>query len=163
VKWRWQWGWTITVPLFRTILGARVYNRERVPEKGAVLIAFNHMSFVDPPLMGHAVKRECWFLAKEELFGQSRFFRWLITWLNAIPIKRGKAYDIALFRRVKWLIGKGQAIILFPEGTRSLRGEFLPFHSGVGMLALRYGVPWCRHISRTPTSRLRSGSQGNQR
>ncbi|MBN2378468.1 1-acyl-sn-glycerol-3-phosphate acyltransferase [candidate division WOR-3 bacterium] len=140
MKWRWGWGWTISYPLFHDILGVKVHHRDRVPKKGAVLIAANHMNFIDPPLMGHAAKRECWFLAKEELFGQSRFFRWLITWLNAIPIKRGKGYDIKLFKQVKELLKKGQAIILFPEGTRSLKGDFLPFLSGVGMLALRYDV-----------------------
>jgi len=141
MKWRWRWGWTITVPLFRTILGVKVHDRDKVPVKGAVLIAANHMSFVDPPLMGHAAKRECFFMAKEELFWQSKFFRWLITWLNAIPIKRGKAYDVKLFKRIRELLRKGQAIIVFPEGTRSLKGMFLPFLSGVGMLALRYDVP----------------------
>jgi len=141
MRWRWFLGWHITYPIFRIALGVRVHGRRYVPKKGAVLIAANHMSFIDPPLMGHAAKRECFFLAKEELFGQSKFFRWLISYYNAIPIKRGKAFDIHLFKESSKLIKKGQAIILFPEGTRSLEGKFLPFKTGVGMLALRYNVP----------------------
>lgn len=141
MKWRWWFGWAIAHPIFRWILGVKVHGREHIPQKGAVLIAANHMSFIDPPLMGYAAKRESFFLAKEELFGQSKFFHWLIAYYNAIPIKRGKAFDMQLFKKTCRLIRKGQAIILFPEGTRSLEGVFLPFKTGVGMLALRYNVP----------------------
>ena len=141
MKSSWALTWVITYPIFRWLFGIRIHDRRLIPKKKAVLIAANHMSFADPPLMGHAAKRECFFLAKEELFAQSRFFRWLIACFNAIPIKRGKAFDIQLFRKINQLIRKGQAIILFPEGTRSLKGTFLPFKSGVGMLALRYNIP----------------------
>jgi 1-acyl-sn-glycerol-3-phosphate acyltransferase len=141
MKWRWKISWPIAYLIFRWILGAKVHGREHIPQKDAVLIAGNHMSFIDPPLMGYAAKRECFFLAKEELFGQSKFFHWLIAYYNAIPIKRGKAFDMQLFKKTYRLIRKGQVIILFPEGTRSLKGVFLPFKTGVGMLALRYNVP----------------------
>lgn len=138
---RWMIGWSIVGPTLRFLFGVRVHGRSYVPRKGAVLIASNHMNFIDPPLVGHAAGRECFFLAKEELFAQSRFFRWLIAYFNAIPIKRGKAFDMHLFKEAYRLIKKKQAIILFPEGTRSLNGTFLPFKSGVGMLALRYKIP----------------------
>lgn len=138
---RWKLGWSIVGPTFRFLFGVRVHGREHVPRKGALLIASNHMNFIDPPLVGHAVGRECFFLGKEELFGQSRFFRWLIIYFNAIPIKRGKAFDMHLFKEISRLIKKKQAIILYPEGTRSLKGKLLPFKTGVGMLALRYNVP----------------------
>lgn len=141
MKWRWKIGWSIAYPIFRWLLGVEVHGREHIPQKGAVLIAANHMSFIDPPLMGYAAKRECFFLAKEELFGQSKFFHWLIAYYNAIPIKRGKAFDMHLFKKTYRLIRMGQVIILFPEGTRSLKGVFLPFKTGVGLLALRCNVP----------------------
>lgn len=141
MKWRWRYGWSLTYPVFRNILGVRVHGRCKVPQKGTLIIASNHMSFFDPPLVGHAAKRECFFLAKEELFFQSKFFRWLITYFNSIPIKRGKAFDTHLFKESARLLKKKQAIILFPEGTRSLKGKFLPFKTGVGMLALRYQAP----------------------
>lgn len=138
---RWRIGWSIVGPTLRFLFGVRVHGRFCVPRKGTVLIASNHTSFIDPPLVAHAAGRECFFMAKEELFEQSRSFRWLIAYFNAIPIKRGKAFDIQLFRKIDRLIRKGQAIIVFPEGTRSLKGTFLPFKSGVGMLALRYNIP----------------------
>lgn len=138
---RWKLGWSVVGPTLRLLFGVHVHGREHVPRKQALLIASNHMSFIDPPLVGHAVQRECWYLAKEELFGQSRFFRWLIAYFNAIPIKRDKTFDTTLFRKVRELIKKRKPIIIFPEGTRSRSGRFLPFKSGVGMLALRYNVP----------------------
>lgn len=138
---RWKLGWSLVGPTLRFLFGVHVHGREHVPRKRALIIASNHMSFIDPPLVGHAVQRECWYLAKEELFGQSRFFRWLIAYFNAIPIKRDKTFDTTLFRKVRELIGKKKPIIIFPEGTRSRSGKFLPFKSGVGMLALRYNVP----------------------
>ncbi len=141
MKSRWAWGWTITYPLFKWFLKIKVHGGENVPRKGPLIIASNHMSFFDPPLIGHAAKRECFFLAKEELFGQSKFFRWLIEYFNSVPIKRGKAFDIHLFKEVDRLIKLKQAIVIFPEGTRSRSGKFLPFKEGVGLIALRYNIP----------------------
>lgn len=138
---RWKIGWSFVGPTLRFLFGVHVHGREHVPRKGALIIASNHMSFVDPPLVGHAVARECWYPAKEELFGQSRFFRWLIAYFNAIPIKREKTFDTTLFRKVRELLKKGKPVIIFPEGTRSRSGKLLPFKSGVGMLAMRYNAP----------------------
>jgi 1-acyl-sn-glycerol-3-phosphate acyltransferase len=141
MKSRWAWGWTATYPIFKWLLRIKVHGGEEIPWKGPLIIASNHMSFFDPPLIGHVAKRECFFLAKEELFGQSRFFRWLIEYFNSIPIKRGKAFDIHLFKEVDRLIKLKQAIVIFPEGTRSRSGKFLPFKEGVGLIALRYNIP----------------------
>jgi len=140
VRTRWKFGWSITYPVFRLLLGVKVHNWENVPQKGPLLIASNHMNFIDPPLVGHAARRECFYLAKEDLFKQSKFFTWLISYFNAIPIKR-KGFDVHIFKETAKLLKKKQAVILFPEGTRSLKGKLLPFKTGVGMIAMKYKTP----------------------
>jgi 1-acyl-sn-glycerol-3-phosphate acyltransferase len=60
--------------------GFRVFGAEKIPRAGGLLVACNHVSYLDPPLVGIGVGcREVYFLAKEGLFQQSRFFTWLIT------------------------------------------------------------------------------------
>lgn len=111
-----------------------------IPKKGPAIIAPNHISTLDPPLLGFAAKRELFFLAKEELFMISKAFTWLIKTFNAIPLKR-KGLDISAFKAIDKLIKRGQLIVIFPEGTRSKIGNFLPFHLGVGFIATRWGIP----------------------
>ncbi len=140
MKWRWWITWKLTYPLVKYFLHLKTEGVENVPERGAVVIAPNHLANLDPPIIGYAVKREVFYLAKEELFIVSKPFAWLIKTFNAIPIKR-KGFDIKVFREVDRLVKKGQALVIFPEGTRSKTGKLLPFKSGVGMVAARYGIP----------------------
>ncbi len=140
MKWRWLISWHLTYPLVKCLFHLKVEGRENIPEKGAIIIAPNHLSNLDPPMVGYAAKRELFYLAKEGLFVVSKPFEWLIRTFNAIPIKR-EGFDIKVFREVDRLIKRGQAIVIFPEGTRSKSGQLLPFKPGVGMIAARYGIP----------------------
>ena len=107
--------------------------------KGAVVLASNHASFLDPPLIGAAVPREASFLARESLF---RFppLGALIRSINALPVDReGKSP-----RGLKTILNrlKQQApVVLFPEGTRSSDGKLLPARSGVGLAVVKSGAP----------------------
>ncbi|MEO0074414.1 MAG: lysophospholipid acyltransferase family protein, partial [candidate division WOR-3 bacterium] len=73
---RWRVGWYLTYPLARLFLGLRVHGREHLT-KGPLILAANHVSNFDPLIIGWAVRREVHFLAKEELFQQSKLFAWL--------------------------------------------------------------------------------------
>jgi 1-acyl-sn-glycerol-3-phosphate acyltransferase len=117
----------------------RVYHAERVPPTGPVILASNHVSFGDPPLIGGAVPRPINYLARESLFRQPAFAR-LIRSLNAVPVDREGGGPGGV-RTVLELLGKGRAVLIFPEGTRSRDGALLRAHPGIGLVVLRSGAP----------------------
>ena len=119
--------------------GWEVRGREHVPETGAVIVASNHISFWDPPLVGTAAVRELSFLAKEELF-RTPVLGPLIRAYNAIPIRRGVA-DVGGLTRAMDVLRAGRALLLFPEGTQVHGGELQRPRPGVGMLAVSTNTP----------------------
>ncbi len=131
---RWLISWLFTFPLFVLLTGVEI--KGKIPKKGAVILASNHVSFLDPPLVGYTAFREVFFLAKQGLFVLSRFFTWLIRSYNAINLEGGQGIRPAIR-----LLNQGKAIVIFPEGTRSKIGTMLPFNPGVGYLAITYDVP----------------------
>lgn len=120
--------------LVRVVSSWEVRGREHVPRSGGLIVASNHISFFDPPLIGIAAVRELHFLAKEELF-RPPVFGSLIRTYNAIPIRRGVADLSGLSKAIEVLRG-GEALIMFPEGSRMRDGELHPARPGVGMLAV---------------------------
>lgn len=119
--------------------GMRVSGRERVPRVGGLIVASNHVSYWDPPLLGSALPREIHYLAKEELF-RAPVFGALIRAYNAIPIRRGVA-DLSGMARAIEILKQGGVLLMFPEGTRSRDGRLRPPRPGVGMLAVNADVP----------------------
>ena len=106
---------------------------------GPAILASNHMSFLDPPLVGAAARREINYLARESLF---RFpvIGSLLRSVNAVPVDRegGGASGLrAIFDRLI----KGEAIILFPEGTRSTDGSLQKAKSGIGLTVIKSEAP----------------------
>lgn len=126
--------------LFFLLMGSwKIEGKDYVPGTGPLIIAPNHISFLDPPLVGCALERPSWFMAKAELFRVSLIGRFLSA-LRAFPVQRGAA-DRAALKRTLDLLARGEAVTLFPEGTRSQTGELGEPELGVGMLALRSGAP----------------------
>lgn len=120
--------------LVRVVSSWEVRGRENIPRAGGLIVASNHISFFDPPLIGIATVRELHFLAKEELFRQPVLGP-LIRTFNSIPIRRGVADMSGLSKAMEVLRG-GKALIMFPEGSRMRDGELHPARPGVGMLAV---------------------------
>lgn len=124
--------------LFDGVLGAvsgwQVHGREHVPRTGGLIVASNHVSYYDPPLIGTAAVRELHYLAKEELF-RPPVFGSLIRFFNSIPIRRGMA-DLSGLSRAMDVLKAGHALIVFPEGSRMRDGELHPGRPGVGMLSV---------------------------
>lgn len=113
----------------------RVLGVKNVPREGPVILAANHISFADPPIIGCAVPRAISYLARDTLFEQPGL-GWLIRQLNAVPVDRdgaGAAGLKAILDRLK----AGGGIILFPEGTRSRDGRLQPARSGVGLTVIK--------------------------
>ncbi len=105
------------------------------PSSGGLLVVSNHQSHLDPPLVGAGFPRRMNFLARETLFRFGPFAR-LIRSLNAIPINReggGLSGVKETLRRLK----RAEAVLVFPEGTRSRNGEIAPFRPGLATLAVR--------------------------
>lgn len=111
---------------------------DRLPT-GPCLIASNHQSFLDPPLIGASLPFEIAFVARKSLFANPVFGS-IIRACRAIPLDRDEA-DLAAIRRALATLAEGRKLLIFPEGTRSADGGLLPAKAGAGLLALRSGVP----------------------
>ena len=112
--------------------------RHHIPE-GGVLLASNHRSFLDPFLIGCCLPRPIFFVAKQELF-KNRVVGWVLNCLGAFPIKRGES-DAESMKTARMLLENGEAVVIFPEGTRIRKGALGKAKRGVGRLALEAGVP----------------------
>lgn len=121
------------------ITGWDVRGREHIPRRGGLIVASNHTSYWDPPLVGSALPRDVHYLAKEELF-RTPVLGLLIASVNAIPIRRGMADLSGLSRAIDGL-KRGGALLVFPEGSRMRDGELHPARPGVGLLAVQADVP----------------------
>jgi 1-acyl-sn-glycerol-3-phosphate acyltransferase len=111
---------------------AHVYGRENVPMNGPLLIACNHISLLDPPVMGCFVPRQVSYMAKTELF-EIPVLGPLIHGLGAYPVDRGGSATSAIKRSVEVLRGNG-CVGIFPEGGRNIEGDKVP-RGGVALLA----------------------------
>ncbi len=112
---------------------------ENVPVKGAYILACNHISNLDPPIIGISTPRRLRFMAKIELF-KNPFVGWWLKKLWAFPIKRGEGDFGALKQTLKFL-KEGHPVLLFPEGTRRMDDTPLPAQAGAGLVAVRSQVP----------------------
>lgn len=115
-----------------------VRGRDHIPVSGGVVVAANHISFWDPPVIGAAVPRELHYLAREEFF-RTPVLGALIRSVNAIPIRRGVA-DLSGLSRARDGLKQGAALLMFPEGGRMRDGELHPARPGVGMMAVHADV-----------------------
>lgn len=129
----------LAVPVFRLLFGLRTRGTEHVPATGPVLLVANHVSHLDPPLIGSAVPRRLTFLAKAELF-EVPLFGALIRRLGARPLRR-EGSDAGALRAALRVLKGGGALLVFPEGTRGAEGRLGPAKPGAGMLAVVGGAP----------------------
>lgn len=125
--------------IFKGAFRWNVWHPERIPPRGPVILAANHASFLDPPLVGSAALREVHYLARKSLFrvpGIGAFLRSV----NAVPVERG-GVAVSGVRVILERLQSGSAILLFPEGTRTYDGQLLPAQSGIGLVVLKSEAP----------------------
>jgi len=132
-------GWLLTRILSRFVFRMKVYNVKNVPSDGPFILACNHISLADPPVVGSNIHRVLYFMAKKELFGHKLFGR-LIGAVNAYPVNR-RGIDRSAIDKACQLLDSGKGLLIFPEGTRALDRDFLPPRPGIGMVARRSGAP----------------------
>jgi 1-acyl-sn-glycerol-3-phosphate acyltransferase len=114
-----------------------VHGRQHVPERGAAVLAMNHDSLLDIPLLVWATPRQVWFMAKVELF-RGRFSTWLFHALGGFPVRRG-AFDVRAVRAALDVVRRDRVLAMYPEGTRA---PFLqPFLPGAAWISLATGAP----------------------
>jgi 1-acyl-sn-glycerol-3-phosphate acyltransferase len=124
--------------IFFVTMRVRLRGRYNLPRKGPYIIAANHLSWLDIPLIPSFVPGKVIFMAKEESFHDR--FGWLVRFLGAFPVRRGEA-DRQAIRAAGEQLKQGKTFIIFPEGTRSKTHTMAKGNAGVGMIALRAGVP----------------------
>ncbi len=132
-------GYSLTRVLSLLLFRPRITGREHIPRDGGFILASNHISYYDPPLVGCWQRRELYFFAKKELF-RSPLLGAVIRATNALPVSRG-AVDRQALRLAVEVIRRGFGLTLFPEGTRSRTDDFLPPKPGIGMIASQAACP----------------------
>jgi 1-acyl-sn-glycerol-3-phosphate acyltransferase len=120
------------------IFDIQVVGRQNVPETGPLIIASNHLSWADVPLIPSFLKRKVVYMAKEETFQGN--MGWFVRFLGAFPVKRGEA-DRQSLRTAEEQLKAGRILSIFPEGTRSKIHKLGQAHAGMGLIALRSGAP----------------------
>lgn len=120
------------------LLGGIRSNPENMPKKGALIVAPVHLSHLDPPAVACGCNRVLRFMAKEELFKGA--FGWLIRSLGAYRVKRGEG-DTESIRLTMGFLEAGEAVLIFPEGTRGDGKHLGPMNKGVALIAKRTGAP----------------------
>lgn len=134
-------GWFICKTYLILYHRCRVYNRQRIAYMNGrgMLVASNHASYIDPPIVGTSFYHRLWYLARRSLFDKSAVFTALIRSVNAIPISRDRL-DIKTMRQVKTLCEQGEWVLIFPEGTRTKDGNLQAGLAGVGLFADKIGA-----------------------
>lgn len=121
----------------KTFGSLEVVGEENIPAGGCVF-ASNHVSHLDPPLVGSCIPREIHFLARKTLFKGA--VGKVISNTNAIPVDLEKGLELSTFKSLLSLAGQGESVLIFPEGTRSATGEMQDPKGGTGMLACKLGL-----------------------
>ncbi len=117
-----------------------VMGLENLPEKGSFLIAANHASFLDPPLIGSQVSRQIAYFARKTLW-KGGVITWWLDEVGTIPVDRDGGQDVSAIKRVLKALKDDKGLILFPEGTRTADGLLQKPKAGVGLIACRSQVP----------------------
>ena len=134
-----RWGHRLTSLFCKVVGHLEAQGVNHIPRKGGVLFLSNHVSFLDPVIVGSAANREVHYMARSNAFDIPGLGK-LIAVYNAYPVNRG-APDLGALRKTISLLKEGNAVLIFPEGTRSVDGTLGKARDGACFIAHRAGVP----------------------
>jgi 1-acyl-sn-glycerol-3-phosphate acyltransferase len=117
----------------------RVYGRKRVPREGGLVVASNHFSWIDPPVLGAAIPRTLYYMAKVEAHRVPGLGQ-LMRSFGAFSVRRGES-DRDAVRTMRQIVRDGHALGLFAEGTRQRSGLPGPVQPGAAMVAINESMP----------------------
>jgi 1-acyl-sn-glycerol-3-phosphate acyltransferase len=123
----------------RVFFRLRVVHRERMINHGPVILASNHESYLDPPLVGSVADRAIFFLARKTLLA-GPFFGWLLPKLNVIPVDQ-EGGDRSALKALIRILKAGEGTLVFPEGERTLDGRLRPALPGLGFVIAKTLAP----------------------
>jgi len=132
-------GYSLSKAIAKTFFSYRVFGAENMIEEGPCIIAANHCSYLDPPLVGVACQRAIHYLARKSLLDVPVLGP-ILPELNVIPVDQKNADRSALMGAIR-VVRNGGAVLIFPEGTRSPDGQLQPARPGIGMIAAKTGAP----------------------
>ena len=130
---------TLARGILWVIAPRRVIGAENIPRDRSFILASNHFSFFEPPILAVSCPRELHFFAKQPLF-DIPVFGALIRSVGAIPIRRGST-DVTGLNHAVETLRQGGSLVIFPEGGRNKSGRLKEAKGGIGYLALETGVP----------------------
>jgi 1-acyl-sn-glycerol-3-phosphate acyltransferase len=139
MNWSYRLGWLFFRAVFVLYFRWRAHHPERVPSEGPVILAANHASFIDPPLVGAGLRRMVNYLARDTLFDVPLVGAVLRSW-KVVPVDRDGGGGAGLKAILDRLLNGG-VILLFPEGTRTPDGRLRPAKSGIGLTVIKSTAP----------------------
>src|ERR1041384_5313229 len=139
VNWVYRTIHFITRTFFKLYGRVEIIDYHKLPKTGAVIAAPNHISYVDPPLVGSVITRECAFMARHDLWDK-KILAWVLPRLGSFPVNRGKG-DRSAIKKSLEALEKGLCLVLFPEGGRSDDGTLQRAEPGVALIVQKSHAP----------------------
>lgn len=126
-------------PFIYILYRPKVIHKTNMPFQGKCILVCNHISLIDPLVIGCSLPRQINYMAKAELF-KNKIFRALLLRIGTFPVKRG-ASDISAIKNALLVLKNENVLGIFPEGTRSINCELQDFESGVAFIAYKSEAP----------------------
>lgn len=125
--------------LTRLLFRVRILHRERMINQGPAILASNHQSYLDPPIVGHSSDRGIYFLARRTLLN-APILGWLLPKLNVVPVDQ-EGTDRSALKALIRLLRQGEGVLVFPEGARTPDGSLQPALPGLGLVIAKTLAP----------------------
>jgi len=125
---------------FDMFFRGEVVGVDNLPRRGGFLLAANHASYIDPPMIGCQISRQIAYFARKTLW-KGGISSWWLDSVGTIPVDRDGGQDVSAIKRVLKALKEERGLILFPEGTRTPDGNLQPAKAGVGFIACKTQVP----------------------
>jgi 1-acyl-sn-glycerol-3-phosphate acyltransferase len=129
----------LTRLIARVFFRFRILHRERMIQEGPVILVMNHESYLDPPFAGIGCQRAIYFLARKSLFDVP-VLGWILPKLNVIPVDQEGGDRTALKALIR-ILRANHCALVFPEGSRTLDGNFQPAQPGIGFVIAKTLAP----------------------